>query len=1516
MPKLQTRFSTFYLAAFAFSLAALFLALATLHTSASSSPRTSAQAVPAAEARFKELQARLRDPRFLLLRVAVFDPVAEKVAPVRIGSEQLETTELRTQPVRTDVSAAAVPGADKVYLIIQYRAAIQPAWIESLRAANYEIVGYLPNHAFIIKASRAAEHQALSLLNREEVRWIGAYGPGLKVEPELAQMADQVARWPGANVEPSAAELTAISFMTFRGENSTAIQQALSQLALPVPALIEERFDGRSCGVVRVLPSQLPRLITTLAALEGVEWIERYQLEHLHNDNGVRIIQSGASGTDTPLYRHGLTGAGQVYGAVDSGLDTDHAQFRLDGQASSQTFSFATTSQDLVNGALRVKITNPNNKVLAYYLLGNGPLIDNPANPNGGKVLDPDAKSGNTFINSVAYDHSGAYHGTHTTSVAVGSDFNADGSGAVPGMASRSRGDGVAPDARIVFQDAGHPGNGAGIIAPSQALIHAQAYSSGVRIHNNSYGPNPPSSYGGASADIDDAMWRLRDYTIFYSAGNSGPGQATLGRDAKNHLLVAATDSPTSGGSAENLASFSSHGPAFDGRLKPDIAAPGRVIAATESDGLPSSFGNATSRTAQDAAINPSNPNNNRSFSSIQGTSFSSPMAAGGALLVRQYFVDGYYPSGARNAANGFIPSNALIKAILLNSGRNMTGLYTASDGSGGASGPLPNFGQGWGRITLDDALYFPGDRRELKVLADIFNGATAPDPSRPAPKAAITTGQTHTYQIENVSTIEPLRITLVWSDPRASIGATIALVNDLNLEVIDPQGKVYRGNVNFENAYSKPANNAPFDNLNPVEAVYIQFPAPGTYTVRIIGANVPGNGQMQVTAQPGDQPIDSNRQGYALIATGNFTAGAQAVLNLGATEVRGGVNADRFISRNETVTATVSVMDATVVPAMGVNVQMAVDAASQVPASLIRINGQPAGQSVTVNYGDIAPLASKALAFQITLLDDGINRAGQKITFNVTMTPTNGPATKTQFTVIAHQKLITYRTRFEPVPDPGGPGIIVIPEQGWGLRPDNPNPAPSSDTFAGPWQLTASKRSPNNGSTASLSGPHSAGSSYGVSTTSRSGGAIFDDSRYWTTQKVLLPGLTVDQSTGRVANPELAAQLQAAVESFEVDVSADFTGDINQTNFGGDLFFLRVRPYQNSARVDATDDSGFNSSTFTNLLLIDSTTPSTNGFKRFSGSSFAQGDGVFNASIDNPDVAFRLELQMRRNGATQTGEGIFVDNLSVRFRIADSSVYPAPASNISTSVDAASFTRSAAPGQILAAFGTGFPANTNINAAATSTPLPVQLGNVSVRVNGQPAPLFFVGVGGALGSGVFQINYQLPYETPPGVAFVEVLNNGVPITSEFLTVSATAPGVFTFSANGQGQAAALNQDYTRNGTPARDPGAKPEARGRIVIIFANGQGGEFVDAATRQPLTLASGVAAPSSPLYATASDPMVTIGGVPATVAFSGLAPGFVGLWQLNIVIPLNAPTGDAVPLVVTHGGRTSLTTTVAIN
>jgi uncharacterized protein (TIGR03437 family) len=1450
------------------------------------SDRQTPQRRAALRAQAQELETRMRDPHYLLTRAALFDPLRGTPSEVQLGTLQLPAT----------TSSAKTNG----HYIVQFKGVIRAAWAAALQARGAVIVGYLPNNAYLIQASAA---QLSALQSASEVRWVGAYGASLKVAPELAERV------------ASGADQVQLAWLSFAGEVDHAVRATLAALPLLGEPIIETRSDTRLWGVVSVTRAALPQVLNALASLESVEWIEERRPNHLHNDNLVRAVQTGFVGNDTPLYRQGLTGAGQIYGTADSGLDADHAQFRLSGDASAQTYSLATTTAVLTNGLLPFRLTNSNNKVLSYFLLGSSGFLELKDNPNGGQTLDPARQSGSRFLNAVAYDDNGAgyFHGTLTTSIAVGRNFGANGSGAVPGLLTRSTGDGVAPDARIVFQDVGHTnGQLPGVDSVSQAQLHQQAYSAGVRVHNNSYGPEPPAIYDQNAADVDDAMWRLRDYTIFFSAGNDSAGAYQVTNAAKNDLVVGACDSPTGQGSLENLASYSNHGPTFDGRIKPDLVAPGTVIGATEnsSDQNASSYTNATSATAKDAAVNPDDPNNNSSLveEALSGTSFASAAAAGSALLVRQYFTDGFYPSGARNSANSFVPSNALVKAALLNSGRNLTGRFTAGNFPLSTSGPLPNFGQGWGRLALDDALYFQGDRRELKILADIYNGAIASDGTRPAPNPAITTGEIQTYQLANVSNVEPLRITLAWSDPRAAVGAVVALVNNLDLEIIAPDGTRYRGNANFAQAWSQPAGETAFDNRNPVEAVYLENPMPGTYTVNVIGANVPGNGQMQIVAQPGDQRIDSNRQGYALLATGNFTAGAQPVLKLAASSINGGVNGDPFISSNETVSATVTLRNPSPLPAQNVTLNIAVDEGSQVPAHLIQLNTVAAGTALSLQAGEVAAGGARDASFQITLLADGVERVGQEIVLKITLTPANGLPFVTRFVTRAQLKLVTYRTLFEATADPGGANIIVIPEAGWKKRTDHENRAKSTNVFDRDWKLEPVS-SGRNGSTQSLSDPSGNGNGYGVAETSRSDGQVFDDTRWWS-PKLPLPGLYVNSATGLVANPERAALLKAELDSFEADVRTDFSGDVAPSSSSGDFFILRVRTYDNSVSARSTDDSGATEADFTNLLYLDAERGGT-GFVHYSGGNFASGDGVFRyeedeAEADSSDVFFRLELQFRRNGIPQTGEGVFVDNLALHLRVADTAVYAAPTAGALATVNAASYDRAVAPGQLVAAFGSGSTPDTNLTAAAASLPLPTELSGFAVRVNGVAAPLFFV----SAVNQTFQINYQLPFETASGVAQVEVQQDGKLAATEYLVVSEAAPGIFTANAAGTGQTLALNQDFVPNSSQ------QPAARGRYVIVYATGQGGLLLDASTRTLWRLPSGYPAPlSGPLLVTPEMPEVTLGGVPAQVDFSGMAPGFVGLWQLNVLIPPNAPVGNAVPLTITSGTQASRTTTLAI-
>lgn len=230
--------------------------------------------------------------------------------------------------------------------------------------------------------------------------------------------------------------------------------------------------------------------------------------------------------------------------------------------------------------------------------------------------------------------------------------------------------------------------------------------------------------------------------------------------------------------------------------------------------------------------------------------------------------------------------------------------------------------------------------------------------------------------------------------------------------------------------------------------------------------------------------------------------------------------------------------------------------------------------------------------------------------------------------------------------------------------------------------------------------------------------------------------------------------------------------------------------------------------------------------------------------------------------------------------------------------VNAASYDRTVAPGALAALFGTAMATQT---ISASALPLPTTLGGVTVKLNGINAPLFFVSPN--------QINLQVPSGVVAGTANIQVFNTSSAnaIGAGTATVAEAAPGIFTIDASGMRQAVALNEDFSRNADFDRLPGARPEATGKIVVIYATGMG-------NTNPL-VADGQAAPSNPLALATGTTEITIGGQAAQVQFSGLAPGFVGLWQINVQLPANLPTNVNTPLTVTLKGRQSLPTTLAV-
>lgn len=241
--------------------------------------------------------------------------------------------------------------------------------------------------------------------------------------------------------------------------------------------------------------------------------------------------------------------------------------------------------------------------------------------------------------------------------------------------------------------------------------------------------------------------------------------------------------------------------------------------------------------------------------------------------------------------------------------------------------------------------------------------------------------------------------------------------------------------------------------------------------------------------------------------------------------------------------------------------------------------------------------------------------------------------------------------------------------------------------------------------------------------------------------------------------------------------------------------------------------------------------------------------------------------------------------------------------------VNAASFTRgqAVAPGSLISIFGSNLASDL---AVAGSVPLSSSLLDVSVTFNGIPAPLLFVSREPA------QINAQVPWETlgggvGGGTATVVVRRGNLSSQPREIQIAPASPGIFT-TQFGVGPAIAINADGSLAAPENSIPGlrTRPARIGEVIVVLGTGLGRVDPPAQTAH---------ASVDALRRTMTTPTVLIGGREATVHFSGLAPEFVGVNQLNVAIPEGVQPGNAVPIQLRMGGITTsdrVTIAVAAN
>jgi len=535
------------------------------------------------------------------------------------------------------------------YLIVQFRGPILPEWREALEATGAEILDYIPDYAYLVRTRRPAG----VLANLPGVRWIGVYRPAYKVASGLLQ-ADE--------------EIVDVRVQVFAGEDPAQVAAKIVSWGGTVRSFTSRKLSGYIRARVPVAA------LSRLASLPAVSWVGPYHPDELCNDIARRY---DVMAVDPVWDGLGLYGTGQIVAVTDTGLDTGDIR---------------TLSDDFLG------------RVQQAYALG-----------RLGDWSDPDG------------------HGTHVCGSVLGNGSN---SGSRPWLHDyKGSYAGVAPEALLVIQSAyvdeeSHLGG----IPDDYTELFEMAYQDGARIHSNSWGhrpgteENPYGVYDIGARQVDEFIWWHKDYLVLFAAGNSGVDANkdgvvdldSIGSPgvAKNVLTVGATEnyrpsfrrsygdswpklfpeepleSDRKADDMDGMAAFSSRGPTDDGRIKPDIVAPGTYILSALSQDAPSDRGWAEY---------------NDYYVYMGGTSMSTPLTAGAAALVRQVYVQRLGVSQ---------PSAALIKATLLNGARNI------APGEYGV-GPCqqvpfacPNPVMGWGRVNLRDSI-MPISPRVVRFLDD-----------------------------------------------------------------------------------------------------------------------------------------------------------------------------------------------------------------------------------------------------------------------------------------------------------------------------------------------------------------------------------------------------------------------------------------------------------------------------------------------------------------------------------------------------------------------------------------------------------------------------------------------------------------------------------------------------------------------------------------------------------------------------------------------------------------------------
>jgi len=708
---------------------------------------------------------------------------------------------------RESLASRGAPDLDEALAVIQFAGPVKDGWLERLSDSGARIVQYLPQNGYLVHGSGAEVERLAGLVGTDTaVRAVTRVTAGDKLSEEVARDGD----------------VRRVAVQTLTGADGAGA-----------------RLDAAAAGATMRGPSTVGALATqylTLSAAEredlaadpAVVSISGYSRPRPLDERSAQIVAGNLSG-GTP------TGGGDYLNWLDSqGFGTGTLDFAID---------IADSGVDTGNA------TAP----------GHPDLYVNGVKPAGTSRI---AYAHNFTADSNARDCIG--HGSNVASIAAG--YSGGGASRQDGGLFRY-GLGAAPRVKIGISKFFNCAGNFQFTSGGFDTLADTAYAGGARISNHSWGN---LDYGAYSADsqLFDSIVRdaqpdesgNQQMVEVLAAGNEadglegqpqafpdeGWGSVASPGTAKNVITVGASESqrPLSAitcglddgdaNHANHIASFSSRGPTDDGRLKPDLVAPGTRITGAAPQ-IPANDYNA------DGVCQKFFPSGNTLYNLQSGTSQAAPAVSGAAALIRDWYTREHGPQP---------PSPALTKAILVNTATDLVG---GDDGRGDDVGPAPNADQGWGRAHLGAVL--DGTQRSYLDQTNILGS----------------TGARFVRSYAVTDSTRPLKVTLAWTDAPGMV-STEAFVNDLDL-VVRQGGRTYRGNVL---AGGRSITGGDADRRNNVESVVLPAGAQGPFSVEVLGTSVAGDGVPGVG--------DTTDQDFALVASNGHEQAAPVLAPESAT--------------------------------------------------------------------------------------------------------------------------------------------------------------------------------------------------------------------------------------------------------------------------------------------------------------------------------------------------------------------------------------------------------------------------------------------------------------------------------------------------------------------------------------------------------------------------------------------------------------------------------------------------------